>query len=87
MSEMNRAFDRLRNLVPSYPACGRKMSKIDTLKLAKQYIHDLEKLVADGNVAEGYDFRLRLAEVAAQRARDGDSSDIDYSSSVRIFWL
>ncbi len=40
MHTVNSAFDELRELVPTYPS-NRKLSKIDTLRLACTYIQDL----------------------------------------------
>ena len=40
MHTVNSAFDELRELVPTYPT-NRKLSKIDTLRLACTYIQDL----------------------------------------------
>lgn len=40
MHTVNSAFDQLRELVPTYPS-NRKLSKIDTLRLACTYIQDL----------------------------------------------
>ncbi len=40
MHTVNSAFDQLRDLVPTYPS-NRKLSKIDTLRLACTYIQDL----------------------------------------------
>ncbi len=49
MHTVNSAFDHLRQLVPTYPS-NRKLSKIETLKLACSYIQDLTKLVNDNNI-------------------------------------
>lgn len=44
MHTVNSAFDQLRELVPTYPS-NRKLSKIDTLRLACTYIQDLVSLL------------------------------------------
>lgn len=44
MHTVNEAFDSLRELVPTYPS-NRKLSKIETLRLACSYIEDLAKLL------------------------------------------
>lgn len=49
MHTVNSAFDHLRQLVPTYPS-NRKLSKIETLRLACSYIQDLTKLVNDHNI-------------------------------------
>ena len=49
MHTVNSAFDHLRQLVPTYPS-NRKLSKIETLRLACSYIQDLTKLVNDNNI-------------------------------------
>lgn len=44
MHTVNSAFDQLRELVPTYPS-NRKLSKIDTLRLACTYIQDLVSIL------------------------------------------
>lgn len=46
MHTVNAAFDCLRDLVPTYPS-NRKLSKIETLRLACAYIQDLAQLLND----------------------------------------
>lgn len=48
MHTVNSAFDQLRDLVPTYPS-NRKLSKIDTLRLACTYIQDLVSLLQHQN--------------------------------------
>lgn len=50
MHTVNSAFDDLRDLVPTYPT-NRKLSKIETLRLACAYIQDLAKLLNESNAA------------------------------------
>ena len=58
MHTVNAAFDHLRELVPTYPS-NRKLSKIETLRLACSYIQDLAKLVSDNNISmHGEDVNL-----------------------------
>ena len=49
MHTVNSAFDQLRELVPTYPS-SRKLSKIDTLKLACTYIQDLKTLLVQSHI-------------------------------------
>ena len=49
MHTVNSAFDQLRELVPTYPS-SRKLSKIDTLKLACTYIQDLKALLISSHI-------------------------------------
>lgn len=49
MHTVNSAFDQLRELVPTYPS-SRKLSKIDTLKLACTYIQDLKTLLVSSHI-------------------------------------
>ena len=49
MHTVNSAFDQLRELVPTYPS-SRKLSKIDTLKLACTYIQDLRTLLVQSHI-------------------------------------
>lgn len=82
MNDMNEAFDLLRNLIPNYPA-GRKLSKIDTLRLAKAYIKDLAELLQDESVRPGDDVSLRGAVHEARRMISEHSlSDYSVSSNV-----
>lgn len=49
MHTVNSAFDQLRELVPTYPST-RKLSKIDTLKLACTYIQDLRAILINSQI-------------------------------------
>lgn len=46
MHDINAAFDDLRKVVPTYPT-SRKISKVDTLRLAAMYIEDLRALLRE----------------------------------------
>ena len=52
MHVVNFAFDRLREVVPSYPA-NRKLSKIETLRMACSYIQELTNLLKSNAVVQG----------------------------------
>lgn len=54
MHVVNFAFDRLREVVPSYPA-NRKLSKIETLRMACSYIQELNNLLKSSGVVQGSD--------------------------------
>lgn len=54
MHTVNSAFDQLRELVPTYPS-NRKLSKIDTLRLACTYIQDLVSLLHNTQSIQGED--------------------------------
>lgn len=54
MHTVNSAFDQLRELVPTYPS-NRKLSKIDTLRLACAYIQDLVSVVHSTQGLQGSD--------------------------------
>lgn len=54
MHVVNFAFDRLREVVPSYPA-NRKLSKIETLRMACSYIQELTNLLKTSAVVQGTD--------------------------------
>ena len=54
MHTVNSAFDQLRELVPTYPS-NRKLSKIDTLRLACTYIQDLVSLLHNTQAIQGED--------------------------------
>ncbi|XP_022711644.1 protein atonal homolog 7-like isoform X1 [Varroa jacobsoni] len=45
MERLNVALDRLRNRIPAAGENSKRCSKIKTLKLAIEYIHDLQKLL------------------------------------------
>ena len=59
MHTVNSAFDQLRDLVPTYPS-NRKLSKIDTLRLACTYIQDLVSLLHNTHNIQGEDVQLQL---------------------------
>lgn len=59
MHTVNSAFDQLRELVPTYPS-NRKLSKIDTLRLACTYIQDLVSLLHNTHAIQGEDVQLQL---------------------------
>lgn len=52
MHNVNSAFDQLRELVPTYPS-NRKLSKIDTLRLACTYIQDLVSVLHQTRTMQG----------------------------------
>lgn len=52
MHTVNSAFDQLRELVPTYPS-NRKLSKIDTLRLACTYIQDLVSVLHQTRTMQG----------------------------------
>lgn len=57
MHTVNSAFEMLRKLVPAYPT-NRKLSKIETLRLACSYIEDLSALLREQQQrAQGVDMR------------------------------
>lgn len=58
MHTVNSAFDQLRELVPTYPS-NRKLSKIDTLRLACTYIQDLVSLLHNTHAIQGDDVQLQ----------------------------
>lgn len=57
MHTVNSAFDSLRELVPTYPT-NRKLSKIETLRLACAYISDLSQLLRNPAAVHGEDVNL-----------------------------
>ena len=61
MHTVNAAFDQLRELVPAYPS-NRKLSKIDTLRLACSYIEDLTSLLSNPAIVHGEDVKLYNAQ-------------------------
>ena len=61
MHTVNEAFDDLRDLVPTYPS-NRKLSKIETLRLACAYIQDLAKLLSESTAVHGEDVNLHHCE-------------------------
>ena len=57
MHTVNSAFDSLREMVPTYPS-NRKLSKIETLRLACAYISDLSQLLRNPANVHGEDVNL-----------------------------
>ena len=57
MHTVNAAFDSLRDMVPTYPS-NRKLSKIETLRLACAYISDLAQLLRNPAAVHGEDVNL-----------------------------
>lgn len=75
MHRLNDAYDDLRTKVPTYP-CSEKPSKIQTLRLAMEYISDLSELLNDTrhkDCAEGEDVALESSRSAHDSSTDGDS--------------
>lgn len=73
MHTVNSAFDQLRELVPTYPS-NRKLSKIDTLRLACTYISDLTALIRNPatTLQHGEDVKL-YHEAYMQQGSAGNS--------------
>ena len=57
MHTVNSAFDSLREMVPTYPS-NRKLSKIETLRLACAYISDLSQLLRNPTNVHGEDVNI-----------------------------
>uniref|UniRef100_A0A1I7Y356 BHLH domain-containing protein n=2 Tax=Steinernema glaseri TaxID=37863 RepID=A0A1I7Y356_9BILA len=47
MFSINKGFDRLRDRLPMHMPIDKKLSKVDTLKTAIEYIHQLHAMIAD----------------------------------------
>lgn len=86
MHTVNSAFDHLRQLVPTYPS-NRKLSKIETLRLACSYIQDLTKLVNDHNIQamHGEDVNLMYrSELDGGSAYGSNGGPPHYSTSTNV---
>ena len=73
MHAVNNAFDMLRELVPAYPS-NRKLSKIDTLKLACAYISDLAGLLREHQAMQGREITLPGSSTASNRRYSFDTT-------------
>lgn len=73
MHAVNNAFDMLRELVPAYPS-NRKLSKIDTLKLACAYINDLAGLLREHQAMQGRDLNLPATSSMTNRRYSFDTT-------------
>lgn len=67
MKKLNEAMDRLRKVVPHYPS-RKKLSKMETLLLAQNYILALTSLLQDGQSGEGERDAEKLAASITQKA-------------------
>lgn len=79
MHQLNDAFDRLRSYIPTYPS-SEKTSKIQTLKLAIEYIRDLADLLRDTegrHVYAGEDICLLPRRASALAGRGNPDSWMD----------
>lgn len=76
MHTVNSAFDQLRELVPTYPS-NRKLSKIDTLRLACTYIQDLVSLLQHNTQA------IQGEDVLYQQPPFSDAAGFSYPVAVK----
>ncbi|XP_041479012.1 neurogenic differentiation factor 1-like [Lytechinus variegatus] len=65
MHGLNDALDRLRKVVPCYSST-QKLSKIETLRLAKNYIHALADILRTGVVPDNISFAQTLSRGLSQ---------------------
>lgn len=72
MHSLNDAFQELREVVP-HVKLGRKLSKIETLKLAKNYIKALTNVICE---MRGEDAPYDISEIP-EEGEDGDDDTMD----------
>ncbi|XP_071955208.1 uncharacterized protein [Antedon mediterranea] len=65
MHGLNMALDLLRKVVPCY-STNQKLSKIETLRLAKNYISALSEILRSGSVPDTVSFAQTLSEGLSQ---------------------
>lgn len=72
MFNLNSAFDQLRKKVPSF-AYEKRLSRIETLKLAIMYIKFMDSLVRDESYAERY--KQLMASMQVKSPQSGENFD------------
>ena len=75
MHNLNGAFQELRTVIPHVEA-QQKLSKIETLSLAKNYIMALTNTICDMR-GEDHVYNLDVASRADEQAAMDDESDLD----------
>lgn len=83
MFNLNAAFDRLRKKVPSF-AYEKRLSRIETLKLAIMYIRFMDDLVNDDAYAEKYKQLLAIQQ-QQQQQQHNNSGNLCGSSNSNFF--
>ena len=73
MHSLNDAFQELRGVIP-HVRIGRKLSKIETLTLAKNYIKALTNVICE---TRGENPTYELEDLNADKPEDEDYSDMD----------
>uniref|UniRef100_A0A182SBV3 BHLH domain-containing protein n=1 Tax=Anopheles maculatus TaxID=74869 RepID=A0A182SBV3_9DIPT len=82
---VNSAFNNLRQLIPTEPH-NRKLSKIETLRLAKSYISHLIAVLVTGNSQRPCVDTINQRQSAEQDTINGrDEPDTSYRQSICTF--
>uniref|UniRef100_A0A2C9M7W8 BHLH domain-containing protein n=1 Tax=Biomphalaria glabrata TaxID=6526 RepID=A0A2C9M7W8_BIOGL len=84
MKSINDAFEHLRRRIPSNVNADRRLSKVDTLRLAIKYISYLSELVKTCGDMKEHSRQRRAQEKIILKCHVTDSEDYDFESGQTV---